>query len=481
MKKPSGFYSSLGLLILLNAIIKPVWIFAIDRQVQNVVGIETYGIYFSLLGLSVVFSFLADWGFTGFFNRQLAASEENFFRLPGKFLLLKLLFALLYGLVIFIAAWLSGVKRWDILFYVVLIQIFTSLFVFLRAIITAQQWFKTDAWLSIADKGLMIITCGILLWFPLLAGSITLERFLFLQTASLAIATILAFIFLVKKGVHFSIPKKWLPDRKLLAQALPFGITVLLMSMHARLDAFLLERMNTNGPYQAGIYAAAYRLLDASNMAGYLVVSFMLPFIARRWSKQEEITTVIHNCRHFLLMLATGIIITIVSLAPWIQRVLYHHNDVNAIEVLRWCLPALAGYSLVQIYGTVLTATGRIMDFFFINLGCVVVNIVLNLILIPAWGAKGCCIAAISSQFLCGIATMLYVKQKMGVSLHIRSLLIYIFTAILLSGFFYLCKDWPVGKWMLIIVAMMITVAVMLTSKLAGLSQWIGSWKKQNG
>ena len=49
MKGPSGFYSSLGLLVLLNAIIKPLWIFAIDRQVQNVVGTENYGVYFSLL------------------------------------------------------------------------------------------------------------------------------------------------------------------------------------------------------------------------------------------------------------------------------------------------------------------------------------------------------------------------------------------------------------------------------------------------
>ena len=91
MKESSRFYSSLGLLILLNVIIKPVWIFGIDRQVQNIVGTETYGTYFSLLGFSIVFSFLLDWGFTGFFNRELAANKTGYIHKAGSFFLVKLL------------------------------------------------------------------------------------------------------------------------------------------------------------------------------------------------------------------------------------------------------------------------------------------------------------------------------------------------------------------------------------------------------
>ena len=57
MKKPVRFYSSLGLLVLLNAIVKPFWIFAIDRQVQNVVGFEAYGVYFSLFNFQLFLVF----------------------------------------------------------------------------------------------------------------------------------------------------------------------------------------------------------------------------------------------------------------------------------------------------------------------------------------------------------------------------------------------------------------------------------------
>ena len=181
MKEPSRFYSSLGLLIILNLIIKPLWIFGIDRQVQNAVGTEAYGIYFSLFGFSVVFSFLLDWGITAFFNRQLAAKNEDFVNLYGKFLSIKLLFAILYIIVVCMLAWLSGMKRWDIIAGVIAVQVLTSFFIFFRSIVIAQQWFSTDAWLSILDKSLMIALFGGLIYFPLEFGSITINKFLIIQ------------------------------------------------------------------------------------------------------------------------------------------------------------------------------------------------------------------------------------------------------------------------------------------------------------
>jgi O-antigen/teichoic acid export membrane protein len=480
MKGSSGFYSSLGLLILLNVVIKPLWIFAIDRQVQNEVGVEVYGVYFSLFNLSIVFNFLADWGFTVFFNRQLAAREENSLNQPGNFLLLKLLLAVLYAGVVFITAFLSGIQEWDILIYVVLIQIFSSLLVFFRSIITAHQWFGTDAWLSITDKGLMILLCGSLLYYPAVFGSMNIDRFMLLQVVCLIIAVTAGFVFLLKKGVSFTISRNWLPDKKVFLQVMPFGITVLLMSAHYRTDAFLLERIHSNGAYEAGIYAGAYRLLDAATMGGYLVSAFMLPFIARRWSDKIEIGTVALQCRHFLMMSTAGIVSTVVMLAPWIQQVLYHHDDAYSTQVLQWCVPALVGYSLVQVYGTVLTATGRIVDFCYINLFAVVINITLNLALIPSMGAKGCCIAALSSQLFVGIVSMLYVKQKTQIDTHPRSLLIYIFTGILLAGFYYGLKDWPVGNISLIIMAAMITIAVILITKLVSFQALVGYWRRRS-
>src|SRR5215510_11554543 len=335
----SKFYSSLLLLIVLNAIIKPFWIFGIDRQVQNITGAAEYGTYFSLLNLSLVFGFLLDWGLTNFINREVAVKKTEVQQQLGSFLFLKLLFAVLYTLIVILVAFLSGVDRWDILAGVIAVQFLTFLFLFFRNIITANQWFKTDAWLSVLDKSLMILLAGGFIFLPAIFGSITINKFLLTQIASTTIAIIIVVIILYSNKIIFRNPKLNLLNRSLIYSVLPFALTVFLMSVHVRTDGFLLERIHPNGAYEAGIYAAAYRLLVASNMVGYLIASFFMPFIARLWSENQPLEKAILQTRHLQLMFAVTISVIAIMLAPWLQKILYHRDDGYSIKVLQWCLP----------------------------------------------------------------------------------------------------------------------------------------------
>jgi O-antigen/teichoic acid export membrane protein len=475
------FYSSLGLLIILNAIIKPVWIFGIDRQVQLAVGTLEYGHYFSLFNLSIVFSFLLDWGLTAFFNRQLSSRQEQFINRAGAFLFIKLLFAILYAAIVLIVAFITGVDRWDIIAGVILIQVFTSLFLFFRAIITAEQWFRTDAFLSVLDKTLMIILCGSLLFFPAIFGNMNITRFLWLQSTCTALAMLTAVIILLARKVKFSFRLSFsFLNRSLFISSLPYAIIVLLMSVHYRIDGFLLERIHPSGAHEAGLYASAYRLLDAATMVGFLFSSFLLPYAARQWSEQKPIADVVITIRHFLTSYSIGIACMVIFLAPWIQELLYHNNDKEAIKVLQWCLPSLVGYSLVYIYGTVLTATGHIVSFCVITFVSVVINVTLNLCIIPSMGAKGSCVAALVSQSICGIATMIHAKRTTGTGLQPRSLLIYLFIAIILALYFYKGNEWSINKWLLVTTAGIITVLIMMVTKLFQPAKWLASLKKSH-
>lgn len=479
MKTSSRFYSSLGLLILLNVIIKPVWIFGIDRQVQNEVGTTAYGTYFSLYGFSILFSFLLDWGFTSFFNTKLAEAKEDFSNHLQRFLLIKLGFIFLYLVVVYAAALVAGMDRWDILHLVVAIQVLTSLFVFVRSIITAHQWFSTDAWLSVLDKTLMILFCGSLLYFPVFKWSLSINSFLWIQVLCTSVAIAAAVMILINKGVRFVSQDQW-SARPVFKAALPFAIVVFLMCVHTRADGFLLERRNEEGAYQAGVYAASFRLLDAANMVGYLLASFLLPYIARHWKKSDDITAVILNSRHLLVLYSISIVIFVYFQSAWITQLLYHHNNYDFTEVLTWCLPALIGYSLVQVYGTALTGTGLIIPFCYINLAAMLLNLLLNWLLIPSYGAIGSCIAAIASQWLCGLACMFYFHQKTGTNIHIRSLLMYIFIAGLLGLYFYLVRDWPVSKWIIMLLAGLITLVAAIAGRLFTIRNWIKLYQERN-
>lgn len=472
MKESRHFYSSLTLLLLLNILIKPVWIFAIDRQVQNVVGTSVYGIYFSLLNFSMVLSFLLDWGVTSYFNRQLASDPQGFEVYAGKFFFIKLLFIGVYAALVLLAGWFTGIKEWEILLAVIIIQSLTSLFVFLRGMITARQWFRTDAWLSVLDKGLMILVCGSFLLWPAFTGSITIAHFLWIQVFCSAAAVLTALLVILRKGVLWVPAKKIKTGLPVFRQALPFALIVLLMSAHYRLDGFLLERMHPDGAWQAGVYASAYRLLDAGNMIGYLTASFLLPFVARHYNNGPVIAVAVNNSRHLLLVFSLVTAVAVFFLADFVQAVLYHSADPYVSTVLQWCLPALIGYSLVQVYGTVMTATGNIVSFCVIVLASLVVNVILNILLIPSLGAKGCSIAAVTSHGLCGIACMLFTSQKSGLGLNLRSLLIYTFIAAVLAGYFYAGKRAELNEWLLLAGSIAVVIALLMAAGLFSIRKW---------
>ena len=469
MQETKRFYSSLSLLILLNVIIKPLWIFGIDRQVQNEVGLSEYGVFFSIWNLSIVLLFLLDWGLTVFYNQQLSAKNRSIAEQAGSFIFVKLIFGLLYISIIFCIGIFTGIDRWDLVIYVILVQVLSSMFVFFRAIITSQQWFRTDAWLSILDKLLMIALCGILLYYPSWFGGISIEKFLLLQITCMVFALLAALTILLVRKFHFTFKKLW-PEKQIFNAALPFAVIVLLMSFHSRIDGFILERIG--GAKEAGRYAAAYRLLDAANMLGVLLATFLLPYITRQWSEGKDISKVVLNIRHLLITAAVSLSCIAIFLAPWLHGVLYQHDEAGSVAILQWCIPALIGYSLIQVYGTVLTATGHITAFSYITLVSVIVNLLLNFLLIPSMGAKGSCIAALISQGISGIATIWYARQKLHIAIDMASILIYIFTGGLLCGFLYLSRDWILNKLLIIIGAGAISLFVLLITRLIDLKSW---------
>lgn len=439
----AAFFKGLSWLIVLNLLVKPVWIFAIDRAVQNEVGNAVYGTYFSLFNLSYVLLFIADAGLSNMLNQRLAAEEKVS---AGQLLQIKFLLLLFYVVACCLTGWLTHISEWTVLFYVIGIQVLTSMFVFLRSLITAHQYFRADAFFSVADKSLMVLLCGTI--FYGIVAQITIVRFLQLQTASLALTVSAAFFF-VRQYKLLPIENRQ-HNSAVLKFTAPFAAIILLMSLHCRLDAFLLERLHANGATEAGIYAAAYRLLDAGNTAGWLAASFLVPFIARNKRGRSTVASVVLTVRHALLFLSVSVVVLVMQFAPWLQKVLYHNNEGYQIQVLQYCLLCLPAYYLVHVYGAVLTATSKFVVFLKILGGCVIFNVVMNVYLVPKYGAFGCCLTALVSQYTCGIALMLASGKKLRLPLGFKWLFGYLFWAGALYGMLWAGKSTGLSLWIIL-------------------------------
>ena len=462
MNRFASFYSSIGLLIFFNLLIKPAWIFGIDLQVQNIIGTKEYGNYFSILNLFIVFSFVTDWGFTIFFTRSASAMPAVYLKSAWSYSLIKILFAFIYMAVVFATAFFSGINDWFIVWMVVLVQVLTSFYLFLRSIITAMQKFKTEAWLSVLDKFLMILVCGTFIYLPFIAGSITLQKFLVTQVVSLSAALMVTMIILASVKISFEKINPQHLNLKLFKTALPFALIVFLMSVHNRFDGFLLERLHPDGSYEAGIYAAAYRLLDAFLMPGNLVIALLLPFVARQYEQRKLFGEVVLSVRHFLMMLTAGIVAIGFMLAPWIQNILYDHDPAYAAEVLRLTLLSMGGYTLIQVYGTILTATGHVRHFVNVIFLSVILNLMLNLFLIPQFGAKAPALSALVTQNLAGLYLLFLVSKQFNLHVNNRSLFVYFFSVAVYVMIIIFGIGMNMNEWLLILFCMIAGFLIVL-------------------
>ena len=448
------FVLNLGLLLLLNFLIKPFWIFGIDRTVQNTLSATDYGTYFALFNFSMLFNILLDFGVTNFNNRNIAQNAHLLGKYFSGIVVFKLLLAIIYFAVTFIVGAVIGYDevRFKMLLFLSINQFLISFIQYLRSNIAGLQLFALDSLFSVLDKTLMIVFCAILIWGNWLSNDFTIMHFVYGQTLAYIIATVIIFSVVMVKAKHFTfkIDKTFL--FKIIKQTAPFALLVLTMTFYYRLDAVMLDYMLVDGEYQAAIYAQAYRLMDAANQIGVLFAGILLPMFAFMIKNNESLGKLVRLS--FSLIFIPSVILALVcwSSSDEIINLLYHEkSEATAIlPILMLCFVAIAS---TYIFGTLLTANNNLKQLNILAITGLAINFVLNLILIPEDKAYGSAMASMVTQIFVVVVQLLVVKKVFQFSMHLKfifSILLILFALIGLN--YYLTNMYFIYRFILLAV-----------------------------
>jgi O-antigen/teichoic acid export membrane protein len=394
------FLNNLFLLVVLNLLIKPLWIFGIDRSVQNLIGSNEYGIYFSLLNFSLLFNIVLDFGITNFNNRNLSQDNSLFKSYFSHIVVIRFLLAILYGCVSISAAVMLGYGNRQIYLIGILLfnQFLASFLLYLRSNISGLQFYTTDSMLSVLDRTLMIIFCSLALWGHLWHTLFKIEYFAYIQTLSYFIACIVVLCILLSKSGKISFNFQRKHALHVIKQSLPFAFLVFLMSFYNRIDSVLLERLLPNGAMHSGIYAQSYRILDAASNFAVLFAALLLPMFSRMLALKEDIKPLMRISFSLLFVLSIAFSISCSMFSHQIMANLYHDGNAysgNIFSILVYCFIPI---SISYVFGTLLTANGNLWYLNFTAMIGFIVNIALNLSLIPTHGATGAATASLITQ-----------------------------------------------------------------------------------
>ncbi|HCE56743.1 MAG TPA: hypothetical protein DER09_02835 [Prolixibacteraceae bacterium] len=463
------FITNLILLLALNLLIKPFWIFGIDRPVQNLVGDETYGLYFALFNFSLLLNILLDVGITSFNNKNIAQHnfllKKHFSNIVG----LKFLLAIVYTVFSLTAAAIIGYSKVQVHLLVFLIfnQFLISFTLYLRSNISALHLFKTDSIISVLDRSIMILICSVLLFTDYFRANFTIAWFVYAQTAAYLLTTIITFFIVLKKSGRISVrfnPKFY---TVFLRKSYPYALLILLMGFYNRIDAVMLERLlpEAIGKEQAGIYAQAFRLLDAVSMFGVLVAGLLLPIFAKMLIQKEAIGSMVKLS--FTLLMVPAIVVAVSSIFydTEIMEVLYHSNTSHSSELLGILMTGFLGIATTYIFGTLLTANGSIKHLNLMALGGMVLNVTLNLILIPKYLAFGSAYASLTTQVLTGIAQAFLAMYIFKLKPDFRVILQFLLFAVAVIGLAFVSKyfgNWFFGYLFLLFASLLVAFALRL-------------------
>ena len=89
------FFINIIILIAANILIKPFYLFGIDRTVQNLVGSTIYGTYIAVFTLTMLFQIISDLGIRYWNNREVAQHEQLFKKYFANLIVLKVGLAVL--------------------------------------------------------------------------------------------------------------------------------------------------------------------------------------------------------------------------------------------------------------------------------------------------------------------------------------------------------------------------------------------------
>ena len=416
--------SGLFWLLLANLIVKPLWILGIEVGVQNAVGNSAYGFYFSIFNLAYIFNILLDLGITNFNTRNIAQHPQLITKHLSGILSIKLLLFALYLVVTFTVGILMGYgsDEFRLLAWLTVAQFLNSLILYLRSNFEGLLLFKWDSLFSVLDRILMILICGCLLWAPkfsILNSQFSIFTFVYAQVAAYALTAILALVVILRKTklslftFHFSRPFALVILRK----SAPFALLVLLMASYNRIDPILLRSLASDG--DAGIYAGAFRLLDALTMVAYLVSVPLLPIFSKLCKEQKtapanfqfsifnfQLQDALRLVFWPLMVFAVGVSVGCAVWAEPLMELLYPGRGALYVPAFRVVIFGLIPIAVTYIFGTLLTAGGHLRQLNLFAASTLALNIIVNLLLIPRFGAVGSAWASLTAQSFMAIAQL---------------------------------------------------------------------------
>ena len=367
--------------------------------VARILGATEYGKFNFALAFVSLFAIFADFGISQITTREFSRErekEKDF----ASILSLKILLGL--GTLVLVLASSFFITPdpiiqkviWILAIYTVVSSFSGIIFAFFQA----RQKMEYQAWTQII-QALVITAAGffVILNFP----SVENLSYSYLFASLIALIFILIFFHFKISSLRISWQKSiW---QRFLSLSWPLALAGIFGGIYSQIDSVMMGYWGQLT--QTGWYNAAYKIIGVTFIPTTLIATSFYPALSKFFQdSKEKLQTVWNYFMDSMIILAVPIVVGGIVLAPRIIDFIYDptyfptgRETILAFQILL----IMAGLVfLSNPFGQILVVANQQKKLFFVTLAGAVINVILNLILIPRYSLYGAAATTCATCFL---------------------------------------------------------------------------------
>ncbi len=197
---------------------------------------------------------------------------------------------------------------------------------------------------------------------------------------------------------------------------LPVGLSGLLVLAYARIDQLLVFAIA--GSTAAGLYGAQYRIVEQAHLVPVSMMTTLMPILAAAWTvNRERALRITWLAAEYLTVASLGGLAVSLVVARPLTVLLYGEDFASAAPAL----PVLAGAFVFICFGyltgNLVLIAGLQRRLVTIGLVGLVVNVVGNVVLIPAWGFMGAAWMTLATEAAVVVVTAVMLRRRLELTL----------------------------------------------------------------
>lgn len=202
----------------------------------------------------------------------------------------------------------------------------------------------------------------------------------------------------------------FLVAKQLLQNSWPLIFSGLVVMIYMRIDQVMIKEML--GEEQVGLYSAAVRVSEVWYFVPVIIANSLFPSVVNAKKISENLYHVrLQRLFTFLVWIGMAVALPMTLMSDWLMNLLYGEAYKGASQILMIHIWAGVIVALGVAQGKFWLANNLQNKLMYVTATCAFLNIVLNMFLIPQYGASGAAIATFISFTFGALIFPLFVKE----------------------------------------------------------------------